>query len=78
LDTYDREIERYGGSEGIRVAEQIFAVDSACVLDLLSTEHSHTEWWRIALLGVDMLLADFHLLERLYESDLARRRLATT
>src|SRR5437879_4076445 len=31
FDTYDREIERYGGELGMEVAEKIFAVDSASV-----------------------------------------------
>ena len=33
VDTYDREIERYGGPEGIAVAEKIFHLDSASVAD---------------------------------------------
>lgn len=31
----DREIERYGGLEGITLAENIFAADSAAVIDIL-------------------------------------------
>lgn len=36
LDSYDREIERYGGLEGIAVAEQIFAADSVAVADIIA------------------------------------------
>jgi thiopeptide-type bacteriocin biosynthesis protein len=35
LDTYDREIERYGGPAAMPLAEQLFAADSEAVLDLL-------------------------------------------
>ncbi|MDY7079468.1 MAG: lantibiotic dehydratase [Chloroflexota bacterium] len=36
LDSYDREIERYGGLESIQVAEQIFAADSIAVTDIVA------------------------------------------
>lgn len=35
FDTYDPEIERYGGSEGLRLAEGIACVDSAVVMTVL-------------------------------------------
>ena len=35
LDTYEREVERFGGSEGTDAAETFFAVDSRAVLELL-------------------------------------------
>jgi len=35
VDTYDREVERYGGVDGMRIAERLFAVDSAAVAELL-------------------------------------------
>ncbi|MDQ5937098.1 MAG: lantibiotic biosynthesis protein [Cyanobacteriota bacterium erpe_2018_sw_21hr_WHONDRS-SW48-000092_B_bin.40] len=38
LETYDREIERYGGSSGIVVAENIFGVDSKLVARLISLQ----------------------------------------
>lgn len=38
LDSYDREVERYGGVEGIYVAERIFAADSMCVMDLIALQ----------------------------------------
>ncbi len=36
FDTYDREVERYGGMEGINLAEQIFAIDSNYAVDIVS------------------------------------------
>jgi thiopeptide-type bacteriocin biosynthesis protein len=36
VDTYDREVERYGGPEGVRIAEAIFAADSVATADLLA------------------------------------------
>jgi lantibiotic biosynthesis protein len=35
VDTYEREIERYGGPEGMAAAEDLFAADSRCVAALL-------------------------------------------
>ena len=35
LDTYEREVERYGGNAGVLLAERLFAADSAAVLELL-------------------------------------------
>lgn len=61
FDTYVREVERYGGSEGVLVSEEIFRADSDAVLELLSTIDSADDLdirWRIALLGVDSLLTD--------------------
>lgn len=36
VDTYDREVERYGGPEGMRLAESVFAADSVAVAELLA------------------------------------------
>jgi thiopeptide-type bacteriocin biosynthesis protein len=36
FDTYDRELERYGGPNAIRMAEAMFAADSRAVLELLA------------------------------------------
>ena len=64
FDTYEREIERYGGPEGIDLAEELFCIDSEAVIDVLSaiaaesTRHSR---WQSAVIGVDALLADFNL-----------------
>lgn len=62
LDTYEREIERYGGPAGIELAERIFHVDSEAVLaalgDLAGDEGAEARW-RLALAGIDRLLDDF-------------------
>src|SRR5829696_1143248 len=35
VDSYEREVERYGGPEGMAAAEELFAADSRCVAGLL-------------------------------------------
>jgi thiopeptide-type bacteriocin biosynthesis protein len=61
LDTYEREIERYGGEQAMPLAEQIFHADSeACVALLsLAEELDPDDRWKITGLGVDRLLGDF-------------------
>ena len=62
-DTYEREIERYGGMEGTLAAEDIFYADSEAVLkvlQILRSEKGPEQRWHIALLGADRLLSDFH------------------
>jgi thiopeptide-type bacteriocin biosynthesis protein len=64
LDTYDREVERYGGPEGIEIAERIFQADSQSVLnllELLDADAGEEARWRLALAGVDRLLTDLGL-----------------
>jgi thiopeptide-type bacteriocin biosynthesis protein len=59
LDTYEREIERYGGDRGIELAEEVFHADSDAVLDILrslSGEDGLDLRWRLALPGIDLLL----------------------
>jgi thiopeptide-type bacteriocin biosynthesis protein len=61
FDTYDREIERYGGLEGITASEDIFFADSEAVVEVLQVLGNDTGLdgrWRIALLGADLLLTD--------------------
>jgi thiopeptide-type bacteriocin biosynthesis protein len=61
LDTYEREVERYGGGAGIVLAEQIFHIDSEAVLELLALFPEDARGdvrWRLALCGMAMLLAD--------------------
>lgn len=62
MDTYDREIERYGGEEGLEIAERWFHADSQAALEILSLlkgASGQQYRWRIALLGTDRLLDDF-------------------
>ena len=63
LDTYHREVERYGGPEGLLLAERLFQVDSETVLEILPLfnfgDEGLEERWQLALVGVDFLLNDF-------------------
>jgi thiopeptide-type bacteriocin biosynthesis protein len=78
LDTYEREVERYGGPEGIRLAEQIFHWDSSAVLEILELlepgDAGLDERWRLALRGIDMLLADLGLELPARREAMARQR----
>ena len=62
LDTYEREIERYGGPAGVEIAERIFHVDSEAVLAALAelAGDRGADWrWRLAVIGIDRLFDDF-------------------
>jgi lantibiotic biosynthesis protein len=62
FDTYEREVERYGGPQGIAIAEQIFQIDSDSVLeilDLLEGDEGTDMRWRITLSGIHTILNDF-------------------
>lgn len=64
IDTYEREVERYGGPVGIRLAEHLFAADSAAALSLVREYGGTAGAQRRALLtivGIDRLLTDFGL-----------------
>jgi len=64
LDTYERELERYGGPEGINISEKIFWADSEAalgIIELLSGDEGSDARWRLALRGMDMLLEDLGL-----------------
>jgi len=64
LDTYDREVERYGGPEGIEIAERLFRADSDTVLEIVEMiegDEGADIRWRLALLGCDLLLSDLGL-----------------
>src|SRR5262249_20222593 len=71
FDTYVPEYERYGGEEGLRLAERIFHIDSESVLDLLALlppgDAGLDARWRLALVSTDRLLDDLGL-------DLAAKR----
>jgi thiopeptide-type bacteriocin biosynthesis protein len=65
LDTYEREVERYGGPEAFPLVEQLFHADSEAVLDLSGMlepgDAGLDERWRLALAGADRLLHDLGL-----------------
>jgi thiopeptide-type bacteriocin biosynthesis protein len=65
FDTYEREIERYGGDAGIDVAEQYFWADSQAIVQVLHPVNgigtNPDLRWRCAIAGVDALLSDFGL-----------------
>jgi thiopeptide-type bacteriocin biosynthesis protein len=64
LDTYHREIERYGGPVGMQLCERLFTIDSDAVIALLGLLVGDTGAdlrWRLALLGIDRLLDDLGL-----------------
>jgi thiopeptide-type bacteriocin biosynthesis protein len=70
LDTYERELRRYGGDEGIELSEELFRHDSEAVLGIVRTlwgDEGLDARWRLALYGIDRLLDDFGL-------DLERKR----
>jgi len=73
VDTYEREVERYGGPAGIELVERVFWLDSEATLELLQGVGEESDGgprladdvrWLVALRGVDQLLADLGLSER--------------
>jgi lantibiotic biosynthesis protein len=67
FETYEREIERYGGPGGLEIVEDIFAADSAAVAELLvrlAKENPAPDLKEIAVLTLDNLLESFGLGER--------------
>jgi thiopeptide-type bacteriocin biosynthesis protein len=64
LDTYEREVERYGGAQGIVLAEQLFEADSEAALEVVGLYPEDARGdvrWRLALYGMDRLLTDLPL-----------------
>jgi thiopeptide-type bacteriocin biosynthesis protein len=64
VDTYEREVERYGGDRGIELAEQLFAADSEAVLTILGSLSGDAGLdlrWRLAMAGIDLLFEDLGL-----------------
>jgi thiopeptide-type bacteriocin biosynthesis protein len=64
LDTYEREIERYGGPDGIELCEDLFHHDSdgaVELLRLLDNDNRGDGRWRMAVLGMDRMLDDLGL-----------------
>ncbi len=61
LDTYEREVERYGGAAAIEHAERAFAADSVAalaILDAVAGDDGAALTWRAAAVGIDRLLDD--------------------
>jgi thiopeptide-type bacteriocin biosynthesis protein len=56
VDTYDRELERYGGVEGTGISEEIFWADSRAVMRLLACEPP-ADLTELIAVTVDDLLA---------------------
>lgn len=64
IDTYEREVERYGGSKGIVLAEKMFHADSEAVLTIIAglSGNEGLEARRLlAVRSIDRLLHDFGL-----------------
>ncbi len=64
LDTYEREVERYGGDRGVELAEQVFAADSEAVLAILAPLRGDAAFdlrWRLAMRGMELLFDDLGL-----------------
>ncbi len=63
-DTYEREVERYGGIRGVELAERLFWRDSESVVDVLDElwgEADTDARWKLALRGTDRLFDDLGL-----------------
>jgi len=63
VDTYEREIERYGPLT-IEQSEDLFCADSTAICDFLDeveTENKEQMRWQMGILGIDSLLDDFSL-----------------
>lgn len=81
LDTYEPEIERYGGFENIELAEQVFAVDSEAALELITLyagDEGADARWRLAIRSIDdyYTCLNFPLENRKCMADKARERFA--
>src|SRR5690606_6306968 len=63
LDSYEREVERYGGPDAIELVERIFEADSEAVLaNLVRVQHGGEELrWQLLVRGIDQLLDDLGL-----------------
>jgi thiopeptide-type bacteriocin biosynthesis protein len=61
FDTYEREVERYGGPDAIALSEALFFADSDAAIDAIAAGADVDARWRLALVGMDRLLDDFSL-----------------
>lgn len=79
VDTYEPETGRYGGDEGIALSERVFHADSEAVLDLCARfggDAGQDARWRLAVLGIDLLLSDLGFDLAAKEAWAGRQRLA--
>jgi thiopeptide-type bacteriocin biosynthesis protein len=64
LDTYEREVERYGGDAGMEACEALFRADSDSTLEILrdlSGDEAADARWRLAFRGMHLHLLDLGL-----------------
>lgn len=66
FDSYEREIERYGGPEAILAAESVFCANSEAACAILAQQQGDFELLLAAAYGLERLWADWHV-------DLSRR-----
>ena len=62
LDTYVREVDRYGGPDAIEIVERLFEADSDAAISLLESlggDEGMDLRWRLTLRSVHLLLDDF-------------------
>jgi thiopeptide-type bacteriocin biosynthesis protein len=81
LDTYEREIERYGGPLGMLLCEELFQADSTAALaivEALDDAALADNRWKLAVAGMDILLDGLGLsqAEKLTVTATARDRFA--
>lgn len=61
LDTYRREVERYGGPDGVELSERLAHADSeavAAIVERLEGDEGAAVRWQLAVRGIDQLLRD--------------------
>jgi thiopeptide-type bacteriocin biosynthesis protein len=61
VDTYEREVERYGGADGVEIAEELFHADSTACLNIIAScegDAGSDAAWRCAVYGIDRLMTD--------------------
>jgi thiopeptide-type bacteriocin biosynthesis protein len=61
VDTYIREIERYGGHEAFWISEEVFQIDSEAVmgaLECLRGDQGSEMRWQLTMRGIGQLLSD--------------------
>jgi thiopeptide-type bacteriocin biosynthesis protein len=66
LDSYDPEVDRYGGAEATNLAEQVFMLDSSAVLEVLSllpSDAGAADRWLVGLVTVHSILDAFRIPE---------------